>query len=73
MEETSALLQALAKVIDKNIKPHGFVLLTVAPAGTAEAGSRVNYVSSCDRADMIAAMKEIVARLEGQPRVRGRA
>jgi hypothetical protein len=36
-------------------------------------GDRVNYVSNGDRADMVVALKEVVARFEGQPRQAGRA
>ena len=71
--ETTVILQALAKLIDKHIAPHGFVLLTIAPDGTAEAGSSVNYVSNRNREDIVVAMKEIVSRFEGQANQRGSA
>lgn len=29
-------------------------------------GARTNYVSNCNRADMIAALKEVLARFEGR-------
>ncbi len=63
-------MQVIAHAIDDyfNGKRHpkriGFALL-VFPTDEPE-GSRVNYVSSCSRRDMIAAMKEVVARLEGR-------
>lgn len=49
---------------DRKPKRVGFCLL-VFPADQPE-GERVNYVSNCDRQDMIVALKEIVARLEGR-------
>lgn len=73
LTSTSVLLQALAKLIAKTVAPHGFVLLTIAPSETAEAGSSVNYVSNVDRKDMTIAMKEVVGRFEGQPRQSGTA
>jgi hypothetical protein len=36
-------------------------------------GSRANYISNCQRDDMIAAMKEMIARWEGQPLQSGQA
>ncbi|WAJ27586.1 hypothetical protein [Antarcticirhabdus aurantiaca] len=71
--DTTVILQALAKLIDKHVAPHGFVLLMIAPDGTAEAGSSVNYVSNRNRDDIVVAMKEIVARFEGQANQRGSA
>ena len=49
---------------------NGLVLL-VFPFGAT--GERVNYISNCQRKDVLVALKEIVARFEGQPRVVGRA
>lgn len=50
----------------------GFVLL-VFPFGNAE-GSRCNFISNgADRKDVVALMKEMIARFEGQPEVTGRA
>lgn len=48
----------------------GFVLLTF-PFG-AEEGARTNYISNADRRDIVVALKEIVARFEGQPEIKGR-
>lgn len=52
-------------------KTVGFVLLT-ANFGKIEGG-RVNYISNGEREDMIAMMRECLARLEGQPMTPGRA
>jgi hypothetical protein len=50
----------------------GFVLM-VFPFGEAAEG-RCNYMSNgADRRDVIALMKEMVARFEGQPEMTGRA
>lgn len=77
MSDTKHLMQALARGIDEilngNVTPkkNGFVVL-VFPFDQAE-GSRTNYVSNCDRRDIIAALKEVVARFEGSPHQSGRA
>lgn len=74
---TVAFMQTLAAAIDeilngpKRPKENGFVLL-VFPFG-AEEGQRTNYVSNADRKDIVVALKEIVARFEGQAEVKGRA
>lgn len=49
----------------------GFVLL-VFPFGDAGSG-RINYISNGNRSDIVTALKEIVARFEGQPEMTGRA
>lgn len=48
----------------------GFVLL-VFPFDAVE-GARTNYISNADRRDIIVSLKEIVARFEGQPEIKGR-
>ncbi|KQY27210.1 hypothetical protein ASD31_03235 [Rhizobium sp. Root482] len=76
---TKDLMQAMAQAIDEAIngrplpaeKQFGFVLLIFAKDG--EAGNRTNYVSNCDRRDILAALKEITARFEGQAAQSGRA
>lgn len=57
-----------AKGKDRSI---GFVLLMF-PFDTA-VGARTNYISNADRKDIVVALKEIVARFEGQPEMKGRA
>jgi len=77
MTDTSGLLQTIARHIDNAIngsgepKRNGFVLLTF--PFTGEPGPRVNYVSNTDRTDIIAALREISARLEGQAFEKGNA
>lgn len=63
-EQTTAYLQAAMQGLTTIFAKCGIVLL-VAPVG-APKGARVNYVSNCDRAEMIAMMKEVVARFEGR-------
>lgn len=77
LEETKVFLQRLASAVDfalngaEEPKPNGFVLLVFPTDDTGEQG--VNYVSNCDRKDMIAALKSVVARFEGQSMQGGRA
>lgn len=57
MQET---MRALVKVF-----PGCAITLLVSPFNAPE-GARTNYVSNANRADMLVAMKEIVARFEGR-------
>jgi len=74
-----AQMNTLAASLDKAFngdkrgrdKTTGFVLLMF-PFG-AEEGARTNYISNADRRDIVVALKEIVARFEGQPAIKGRA
>lgn len=74
---TKAMMQAIAQGLDDTLngaelpKKNGFVVLLF-PFDQVE-GARTNYVSNCDRKDIIAALKEVVARFEGQPHQSGRA
>jgi hypothetical protein len=77
--EYKAMMNDLAKKLDymfnKGLegdkRETGFVLLMF-PFGDA-AGKRINYISNGDRANVVTALKEIVARFEGQPDLVGRA
>lgn len=77
MTDTKHFMQALASGIDEilngNVTPkkNGFVVL-VFPFDQVD-GARTNYVSNCDRRDIIAALKEVTARFEGSPHQTGRA
>jgi hypothetical protein len=70
-------MNALAKTLDEQFnggrhpKKIGFVLL-MAEFGQIEGG-RVNYISNGERSDMIAMMKEWLARAEGRYQEGGRA
>lgn len=65
-----ARMNALARKIDKELngrqepRPLGFVLL-VAEFGQITDG-RVNYISNGQRQDMIAMLREYLARVEGR-------
>ncbi|WPE19935.1 hypothetical protein [Shinella zoogloeoides] len=75
--ETTELMRALAKTLDGILNPPGgrktigFALFTFPIDGPE--GARTNYASNCQRADMVIALKEVVARFEGQPHLPGRA
>lgn len=77
MTDTKNLMQSMASALDEVLnergkpKKNGFVLL-VFPFDGPE-GQRTNYVSNGQRQDIIIALKEIVARFEGQPQQSGRA
>ena len=80
-EEQRALMNALAEGLDDIFNPAlpglprqkkiAFVLLT-AYFGQVDDG-RVNYISNGEREDMIAMLKELLARFEGQPMTGGNA
>lgn len=75
-KDTADLMQMLARMIDgtlKDVSPQklGFSLF-VFDLDQPE-GSRTNYVGNTDRASMRTALKEIIARWDGQPRQRGSA
>ena len=56
---------------DQRPKPNGFVLLTF-EFGKLEGG-RVNYIGNGEREDVKVAMKELLARWDGQPEIKGKA
>lgn len=77
MASTEEIMRGMAKAMDQALngsngkKENGFVILIFPFDGPD--GARVNYVSNADRRDIVAALKEITARFEGQPHTRGRA
>ena len=70
-------MQELARQLDMYFngedtpKTVGFALF-VFPFGAPE-NARTNYISNAVRSDMIVAMKEVLARFEGQAEVKGNA
>jgi len=66
------LMNDIGRIIGRALKEHtrkekesyGFALLMFGLTG--DESSRMNYISNCDRADMLAAMKEFIARNEGR-------
>lgn len=75
--DTNEIMQQIARMTDAVLngstrpRQNGFVVL-VFPVDAPE-GARTNYVSNCNRSDIIVALKEVVARFEGQPHQTGRA
>jgi len=73
-------MQAIAATLDEFLngdakgadREAGFVLL-VFPFGNVGDG-RCNFISNgADRKDVVTLMKEMIARFEGQPEIKGRA
>lgn len=76
-EKDTALLQSLAAGLDTILNGDAKgaarrVGFTVLVFNFGDTGN-VNYVSNADRADMIATLKSLLARWEGQPIQEGRA
>lgn len=75
-EKMIAIVSALDDTFNGDKRGHdkdvGFVLL-VFPYGDKD-GSRCNFMSNgAERDDIVVLMKEMIARFEGQPEVRGTA
>jgi hypothetical protein len=68
MDRTKDIMLSIAGKVDEALntgaKRCGFVVL-VFPFDQPE-GQRTNYVSNCDRKDMLTALKEVTARFEGR-------
>lgn len=63
--EIRVLMQAIGEAISESLKPgYGFTLLIFKTGEVKD--SRMNYMSSANREDMLAAMKELVANFEGR-------
>jgi hypothetical protein len=77
-EKMNHVAAALDKVFNEgskgNARKTGFVLM-IYPFGNLEKGdARCNYISNgADRKDVVALMKEMIARFEGQPEMTGKA
>jgi hypothetical protein len=74
-----AQMEAIARTLDEFLngekrgaeRPTGFVLMVFPFEGF---DGRCNYISNgASRADIVTLMKEMIARFEGQPEVRGTA
>ena len=62
----NALAEGVDKVLNGNTRPrHTAFVILVAGFGQIDGG-RVNYISNGSREDMIAMMKEYIARNEGR-------
>lgn len=55
---------ALKEAVKSTGEEYGFALLMFGCKG--DESSRMNYIANVDRADMLAAMKEFIARNEGR-------
>ena len=76
---TKEVMQLLAQRLDKALngevraRPRfGFVLL-ISDLDLSDGTPRTNFVSNGDRKDVVAILKEVAARLEGQPYQEGSA
>jgi hypothetical protein len=74
-EQMRGLARALDQVFNGGLKgkdrPTGFVLM-VFPFG--DTSGRCNYISNgANRDDVVTLMKEMIARFEGQPEMKGSA
>lgn len=75
-DQMNAIAQGLDEIFNGEAKgadrQTGFVLL-VFPFGEAD-GARCNFISNgADRRDVVVLMKEMIARFEGQPELKGTA
>ncbi len=64
MSDTAKAMQATMSALVEMF-PGCAITLLISPFNAPE-GARTNYVSNANRADMLTAMKEIVARFEGR-------
>jgi hypothetical protein len=76
IEKMNAIARGLDEIFNGRLKgaerKNGFVLL-VFPFGDAQA-SRCNFISNgADRADIVTLFREMIARFEGQPEIKGNA
>lgn len=76
------MMNAVAKGLDKVFngdargaeRPTGFILMVYPFGDLASGDARCNYISNgADRGDVVTLMKEMIARFEGQPEMKGRA
>ena len=69
----AGLARTLDVIFNGEAKGHarkvGFVLLVF----NFGDETRANYISNADRSGIVTTLKELVARFEGQPEIRGRA
>ncbi|MGD9882384.1 hypothetical protein [Reyranella sp.] len=82
-EQMNAIAHALDDVLNPELhappgttgaaRETGFVLLVYPIGNLANGDARCNYISNgADRKDVVALMKEMIARFEGQPEMAGR-
>jgi hypothetical protein len=80
--EYYAMMNTVARALDKMFngdvkgldRKTGFVLMVYPFGNLAEGDARCNYISNgADRRDVVVLMKEMIARFEGQPEMKGHA
>lgn len=73
----NALARALDEIFNGELRGKdrktGYVLMVFPFEEFSKGDSRCNYISNADRADVVTLMKEMVARFEGQPEMKGSA
>lgn len=62
-EQHRIVMTAVASMLSEAFEGYGFALLVFPFNGDK---GRVNYISNAERPDMLAAMKEFIARAEGR-------
>jgi hypothetical protein len=69
-QEVRQVANEIAGILDRAMNPSGnktwgFALM-IFPFGQPDGEHRCNYISNADRSDMLATMKEFIARAEGR-------
>lgn len=81
-EKYAPMMRAMAEALDEALngnltgkdRKNGFVLMVFPFDQLAGGDARCNYISNgADRNDVVALMKEMIARFEGQPQLGGHA
>jgi hypothetical protein len=73
VQQMTAVMEAVDEAFNSTIRPRKVgIVMMVFPYG--DVSGRCNYMSNgADRKDIVLLMKEMVARFEGQPEIKGRA
>lgn len=71
--EVRAQVNDLAWRIESALPDGALFALIITLPDRAEGEGRTNYISNANRADMVCLLKEMAARLEGQPEMIGTA
>ena len=71
IEHSQDIAKLLDTLLNGSTKNVGFALLFF-PLDKID-GTTVNYISNCERGSMVVALKEVLARWQGQPETSGRA
>jgi hypothetical protein len=76
--QMNALAKALDEMFNGKLRGHdrktGFVLMIYPFNDEGRTDGRCNYISNgADRRDVVVLMREMIARFEGQPEIKGEA